>query len=312
MIDIAVIGTGIIAAEHLEAIKKLDEVRLTAVCDKDEKKARAAAEKYNTRYFTDYRDIVGKADAVILNLPHFLHCEVSVFFLEAGLDVLVEKPMANTVAECDRMIDAAEKSGRKLAVGHVQRYFKANRELKRIIESGEYGPLCMMSERRTTDYFSASRPEWFLNKATAGGGIIMNYGAHALDKLLYLTGDKITSVTGSVGNFANSRDIDGHAQFFATVSGGACADITLCGYNFSTYDNMYYFPGATIRVNETTELSIFSDGVETKIPCEEDGGFMLRQLEEFCKYIKGEPSEITDGEYGRQIIQAIEVVCNGK
>ena len=126
--------------------------------------------------------------------PHFLHCEASVFFLEHGLDVLVEKPMANTVAECDKMLEAEKKSGKKLAVGHVQRFFNANRVLKEMINSGELGKLSIASERRTVNYFDDKRPEWFLHKKTAGGGIIMNYGAHALDKLMYLTGADIAEL----------------------------------------------------------------------------------------------------------------------
>jgi len=97
--------------------------------------------------------------------------------------VLVEKPMANTTAECDRMLAAAARSGRKLAVGHLQRFFPANRAVRELVTSEKLGRFCMFSERRTIDYFSADRPLWFLDRRTAGGGIVMNYGAHVLDKL---------------------------------------------------------------------------------------------------------------------------------
>ena len=313
MIKIAVVGTGIIGHTHLAAIDKYDGCSLCAVCDTNEEKAREAAERYGVPYLLDYREIPEKTDAtaVILNLPHFLHCEASVFFLEHGLDVLVEKPMANTVAECDKMLEAEKKSGKKLAVGHVQRFFNANRVLKEMINSGELGKLSIASERRTVNYFDDKRPEWFLHKKTAGGGIIMNYGAHALDKLMYLTGADIAEIHGIVGNIANDRDIDGHAQLFVKMSNGIYADVTLCGYNSSTYDNMYYFTGATARINDTTELSIFRDGKEEPFDCHEDGGFMYRQLVEFCRLINGEQSEIVRGDYGRQIIAAIEQVCNG-
>lgn len=311
MIKIAVVGTGIIGHAHLAAIAEYDGCSLCAVCDTNEQKAREAAQKYGVAYLLDYHDIPEKTDAtaVILNLPHFLHCEASIFFLEHGLDVLVEKPMANTTEECDKMLAAEKKSGKKLAVGHVQRFFNANRILKEKINSGELGRLTMASERRTADYFESSRPEWFLHKKTAGGGIIMNYGAHALDKLMYLTGADIAEIHGTVGNAANDRDIDAHAMLFVKMSDGVCADITLCGYNCSTYDNIYYFTDATARVNDTTELSFFRGGSEEPFDCREDGGFMHRQLAEFCRLINGEPSEIVRGEYGRQIIAAIEAVC---
>ena len=93
MIDIAVVGLGIIGADHLMAIENSGDFRLAAVCDKSEERAREFAERYSVPYFLDYKEIPKKTEAraVIINLPHFLHCESAVFFLEAGFDVLLEK-----------------------------------------------------------------------------------------------------------------------------------------------------------------------------------------------------------------------------
>ena len=115
MLNIAIVGTGIIGNSHIKAIQELQDCRLCALCDVNEEVVAELASQHNVPYFLDYKQIPGSVDvdAVILNLPHFLHCEASVFFLEHGIDVLVEKPMANTVEECDRMIEAAEKSGKK-------------------------------------------------------------------------------------------------------------------------------------------------------------------------------------------------------
>ena len=125
MLKFAVVGTGIIGAKHLAAIAESESCCLCAVCDINEKAAAAASEKYGVPSFTDYRDIPQKtkADAVILNLPHWLHCEATVFFLEQGLHVLVEKPMATTLEECLKMQETANRVGKKLAVGHLQRFF---------------------------------------------------------------------------------------------------------------------------------------------------------------------------------------------
>lgn len=126
MLKIAVIGTGIIGAKHLAAIAESESCSQCAVCDIIEAAAAAAAEKYGVPYFTDYRDIPRKtnADAVILNLPHWLHCEAAVYFLEQGLHVLVENPMATTLEECQKMLETANRVGKKLAVGHLQRFFQ--------------------------------------------------------------------------------------------------------------------------------------------------------------------------------------------
>jgi len=96
-----------------------------------------------------------------------VHCESTVFFLEQGIHVLVEKPMANTVEECERMIEAAKVHGCKLAVGHVMRYFDVISYVKEAIADGRFGKLCMVTNFRSVDYFAESRPRWFLNKKMA-------------------------------------------------------------------------------------------------------------------------------------------------
>ena len=114
MLNIAIVGTGIIGLSHIAAIKTLDNCRLCALCDINESVVKPLAEENGVPYFLDYKDIPKsiQCDAVILNLPHGLHCESSVFFLENGIHVLVEKPMANTAEECEKMIEASRKTGK--------------------------------------------------------------------------------------------------------------------------------------------------------------------------------------------------------
>ena len=116
MIKIAIVGTGAIATAHIRAISKLPQCELAALCDLNEVRVKELADGLGVPYFLDYKDIPTSVDvdAVILNLPHGLHVSASVFFLESGVHVLVEKPMANTVEECDTMMAAAKKVGKKL------------------------------------------------------------------------------------------------------------------------------------------------------------------------------------------------------
>ena len=118
MIKIAIVGTGIIGVDHIKAISQVEDAELCALCDVNEEVVKKFSEEYNVPYFTDYKDIPSNVDvdAVIINLPHFLHCESTVFFLDNGINVLIEKPMANTVAECDKMIDAAKRNNKKTKV----------------------------------------------------------------------------------------------------------------------------------------------------------------------------------------------------
>lgn len=216
--------------------------------------------------------------------------------------------MANTVAECDEMIAAANKNGKKLAVGHVQRFYNANRKVKDIVQSKEFGELCMFTEVRTTDYFKPTRPRWFLSKKTAGGGIVMNYGAHALDKLFYITEETSPSVFSNCGNIKNDYDIEGHAQFMLKFESGLSASVTFSAYSLSDYDSVYYFTNGALKVTDSRLLSYTTNGEWNSIDVSEDGKHMERQLDEFYKYISGENSNIADAQYGKAVISAIEKV----
>lgn len=311
MLKLAIVGTGIISVNHIHALKSTDCFSLCGVCDINEEKGMALAVEEGVPYVKDYHDIpeILNPDAVILNLPHFLHCEASVFFLEHGIHVLCEKPMANTVEECEKMLEASKKNGKKLAIGHVQRYIPANQIVKETISSERLGKLCMFHEVRTINYFHEDRPKWFLDKEKAGGGIVMNYGAHALDKLFYTLADHHPSIEACVGNFKNDYNVEGHAQFLMKFQNGVSASVTFSAYTNSGYDAVYYFTDGALKVEDTVHLFECIDGkwVPVKLPPMGKDMFAL-QLEEFYKYINDEPSIVATAEYGRDVIAGIEQI----
>ena len=311
MLKIVIVGTGIILKAHLSGLEQLDDCKPVAVCDINEEKAKASSEATGVPYFLNYKDLPANVDfdAAILNLPHGLHCEATEFFLNAGKHVLVEKPMANTVEECERMIAAAKKNNKKLAIAHVQRFTPAIQMVKKIYDSGELGKLCMYTETRTCNYFEDKRPRWFLDKKMAGGGIVMNFGAHALDKLFYVMEDaNITSIDAQCGNYNNDYTIEGHAQIFAKFDNGVTASVTFSGYTNSGYEACFYFTNGALKVNGHT-LQINRDGAKGFEPVELYGyNAFTAEIDAFHKYIKEEPNNIPDGEYGKKVIETIEKI----
>jgi len=311
MINIAIVGTGIIGLSHINAIKKVEGCRLTALCDVKEDVVKPLAEECGVPYFLNYKDIPGnvECDAVILNLPHGLHCESTVFFLDKGIHVLLEKPMANTVEECEQMIAAEKRSGKKLAIAHPQRYFDAAMKIKKIYESGELGKLSMIVEQRSINYFLDSRPRWFLSKKLAGGGIVMNYGAHALDKIKSITGAKVTKICANCDNFANDFDVEGHAQIFGKLDCGASFQITFSAYSPAVYENIYYFTKGAIRSAGSASLEINTGSGWVRDPeCKTDSLQIQREIEQFVELLNGRPSTLPDAEYGKEIIGYIEQI----
>ncbi len=308
MLKIAVVGTGIIGAKHLTAIATSESCSLCALCDINEDIAAALSKEYGVPYFTDYHDIPEKtnADAVILNLPHWLHCEATIFFLEKGLHILIEKPMATTLEECQKMQETANRVGKKLAVGHLQRFFPANRMVKDIVRNGELGKLCMVTEFRTIDYFAENRPKWFLDKKLSGGGIVMNYGAHALDKLFYVLQSRPVKIHAVTGNIKNDAAIEGHAQIFVDFESGVCANITLSGYTNAGYETVYYFTEGSLKVVGTHQLFKRTGNEWVPVEPSKTASAIPDQLEEFCKLVRGENNEMPTGDYGAEVIAAIE------
>src|SRR5207248_2336643 len=117
---IGIIGAGRVSGGHARVAQALDDTRLVAVADVDAERAQQAADRFGCKSYTDYREMLAapEVQAVVVALPHWLHCEATVTSLEAGRHVLLEKPMAMTVAECDTMIEAGRRSGRVLMVAH--------------------------------------------------------------------------------------------------------------------------------------------------------------------------------------------------
>lgn len=190
-LKLAIVGCGAVAQiHHLPAIAASDRVETTLLVDADAGRARALGERFGVAgVATDYREVVGRADAAVVALPNNLHAPVSADLLRAGVHVLVEKPMALSGRECDAMIAAAEASGAVLAVGLDFRFFDSTRLVGSLLREG------LIGELRGFDLRQGVIPRWpfatdfLLRKETAGGGVLADFGVHVLDLLLEWLGD---------------------------------------------------------------------------------------------------------------------------
>jgi predicted dehydrogenase len=132
-IRVGVIGVGALGQHHARVYASLPNVTLTGVADTRPGRAAEIAEPLGTRAFTDYRELLGKVDAVSVATPTVLHTEIGVEFLKAGVHVLVEKPIAHTLEDADRLIAAARENDRILQVGHLERFNPAVVALREIV-----------------------------------------------------------------------------------------------------------------------------------------------------------------------------------
>jgi len=188
-----VVGAGaVIADQHYAAIRAVPGLELVAVCDVDEAALVRAAERTGAPHYLDLTDMLREVEPDIVSVltPHPFHASVAIAAVEAGSHVLVEKPLAVTVSEADRMIDAATRAGKTLAVSFQQRFAPMTERLRGWLRSQELGEVQRVSVHepwlRTAAYFEAST--WRATWRGEGGGVLMNQAPHALDLLTDLLG----------------------------------------------------------------------------------------------------------------------------
>jgi len=212
-VRIGLIGAGAVAPYHCAAASALDGIELAAVCDIDEAAARRVASGCpDAAVFTDHRTMLhsGTVDAVIVNTPHSTHLPIAVHAAAAGAHVLVEKPMATTLEDCDRLIGACESAGVALTVGHIQHYLPEKVAAEKVLASGELGAVQMVRDNRSTDYRPGTRSPWFFSPDVAGGGALMNIGGHCIDRSLWFGGGRaVEMLATTVNRFGSPVETDG-------------------------------------------------------------------------------------------------------
>lgn len=309
MLKFGIIGAGIISSNHLAAIMHNSSSKVQAIADINKKKADEIAAEYKVVAYENYMEMVNREelDAVVINLPHYLHCECMVYCAEHGLHILLEKPMAVCEEECKTMIRTAERNHVKLMIGHIQRYFAENIKAKEIIQSGVLGKIAFIEESRNGQYFSEERPRWFLKKQLSGGGVMMNFGAHSLDKILWLTDSEISHINGKTGTFEEQFDIEGHAQAFVELENGVTAVISYSGYNcVPINETKIYLSNGEIRLCTGKGLWIGRGGEYEEIKLQNDSKPFELQMNAFIDCILDNKEIPIPGIYGMKIIKAIE------
>jgi predicted dehydrogenase len=190
-IRVGVIGAGIGAA-HLNGYNAVPGVEVVGLADLNAERARQVAETYGVpQTFHDYADLLAlpDLDAVSVCLPNALHAPVSIAALERGKHVLVEKPMARTVAEAEAMIAAAQAQARVLMVSFNHRYRADVQWLRQYIETGALGRIYYAKAHWMRRSGIPRLGSWFVSKEQAGGGPLIDLGVHVLDMALFLMGE---------------------------------------------------------------------------------------------------------------------------
>ncbi|OHD74259.1 MAG: hypothetical protein A2177_15030 [Spirochaetes bacterium RBG_13_68_11] len=227
---VAIIGVGQIAkVGHIPGFRKAG-AEITAACDVSPESAKQVCETFGIpRAHTDWKEMLdtGGFDAVSICTPSVHHCTMAVESARRGYHVLVEKPMATSLEECDRMIGAAREHRVILMISHNQRFIPAHRKAREIISSGTLGaPLLVQTA------FGHGGPEkwsptgqWYFDPQQAKLGVMADLGYHKLDLVQWLLGQDITGVSAFMGTFQKDTPLEDTAAGILTFSGGAIGTI---------------------------------------------------------------------------------------
>lgn len=214
MLKVGIIGCGMIAKmRHAPEYAACRDVVLDAWYDAVPERAQALASQYGGRVYNDWRSMIehGNLDAVSICSPNICHAEHAVYALEHGLHVLCEKPMATSLEECARMVQASKCSGRLLFIGQNQRLAPAHIKARRLIEEGVIGrPLTFQTAfgHCGPEVWTQTSNTWFYSKETAAFGAMFDLGIHKVDILCYLLGEPITAVCAMMGTL-DKKDSEG-------------------------------------------------------------------------------------------------------
>jgi predicted dehydrogenase len=230
-LGVGIIGASRVAPQHALGVATDARTHLVAIADPDTKRAEPIAEQYGCEVLADYRDLLKRRDigAVMLGLPNDLHAKIGIEALEAGKHVFVEKPMANTLEECDAMMAAARKGGVQVFVGHSQRFFATTVEARRLVTSGELGAPIMARDVWTKAFGIESRPPWFVDRSRGGGMWLMN-GAHMIDRTCWVLGSGVAAVKGWVGNPIHNAAADDASVAYLQLKNGLTVSLFHAGF----------------------------------------------------------------------------------
>lgn len=311
-IRLGIIGCGGMEKTHERNLVSLGRrMTIAAVCDIVPERAQKAKETLGASLaVTDYRDLLPHVDAVLVVLPHHLHHPVGMACFRAGKHVLMEKPLANTEAECLDLIAAAKKSRRVLLVGYVQRYNSLVIKTRDLMRRGVIGEPFQVSI--WTEQFTRFPPdkEWGHRAATLGGGQFFSHGCHYVDLLLWFLGRPVRGFHLGTNTGTPWMEKEGTSNVAMEFAGGVTA------YHFGTWGARGSRLRYSIHVHGTKGmldarlnegkvfLNRFGKGEELVFEAEA-GKYTLHQMRHFLDCIQKKAKPFTDGPGSLQSLRVI-------
>lgn len=305
-LQVAVIGCGNIATSHLKGVAAKPECELYAVCDNatDDRLQRRKDEYGAKVAVKDYKELLGdpNIDFVIITVPDNSHMEIACAFMRDGKDVLLEKPMALTVPECEEMLRVEKETGKRLMVGQVVRYNNNFKNAKQLVDDGAIGELAFVESEYAHDYSVArGYNDWRVTPEREG---MIGGGCHAVDFLRWVAGNPTEVHAFSNHKYLTDWPVNDTTIAIYKFPNGVIGKV-FCGIgvkrNYTMRTCLYGTKGTIIFDSRTPDIQLFQVNEEGKgytkpqiVPSEPIGHNMTGEISDFVDAIlSGRPNPIS-------------------
>ncbi|NMG05508.1 glucose-fructose oxidoreductase [Brasilonema sp. UFV-L1] len=320
----AVVGLGKFATQQImPSFAECKSSKLVALVSGDSAKAEKYAKQYgvnpkNIYKYQNYDSIRNnpEVDIIYIILPNGMHAEYSIRGAQAGKHIMCEKPMANTVEECQAMIDAAKKANRKLMIAYRAQYEPYNLATIQLAQSGKLGKLKLI----TSDHGRNLNPKdpadvWRMQKKLAGGGSLYDIGVYSLQAARYITREEpvaISAMTYSTPDDPRFREVEENVNFVLRFPSGVLANCT-SSYGYSNTKRIQVFGSdAVLELDPATDyykhrLTIKDKNGNQEQKIEEKNQFAL-EMDHLSESIIQNKQPKTPGEEGLQDVKLMQLI----
>lgn len=329
MLNIAIIGTGAIAPAHVNAYLKFpDRCKIVALCDQYPEKAEKLKQEYQLTADTvdNHKELLNRQDIDLVSVctPPYTHAEISIDFLNAGKHVLVEKPMASSLEECDAMNEAAHRNQKVLSIVAQNRFTTPMMKLKKVLDTKLMGPIVHTQVdsywwRGHSYYDLWWRGTW----EKEGGGCTLNHAVHHIDLFQWMNGmpAEITAITSNTSH--DNAEVEDLSIAIAKYGNGSLAQITSSVVHHGE-EQQLIFQGKKARVSapwklkaskakengfpeEDQELEVEIQKVYDQLPSLPYEGH-AGQIQDVLSAIENNMKVLIDGKQGKQTLELITAI----
>ena len=306
ILRLGIAGLGVASTQILPAISTLPFVKIAAAADIRTDALAKFRQAYNGETFTSIEALCSSpnVDAVYVSTPNQFHAQHAIAAANQKKHVIVEKPMALSVEECEAMNEAAEKNGVKLLCGHTHSFDPPVRKIRAIVKSGELGKLCMINSWNYNEFMYRPRMK---HELATSRGVVLNQGPHHVDIVRLIGGGKVRSVRAMTGIWDKARGHEGSYTCYLEFEDGTPATLVYSGYGFFDTAELFSWVGEGGQYRDPeTNLKVRKRIREVRSAEEEE---QLKEGMRFGGQREGEFSHVWSGERKQPFFGLTLVSC---